>query len=358
MRWVSVAASGPVAVVQAVFHPWTLPLSVFPGREIDQDHGGAVSRWYMLTHRVSASERCRGACGGCWALPYLSPWGGLFFSQLPVLVLVMASAQPSPDLLSAASSRTVSPLTWEGTDQSASSDWLVWGSRHLPFGLHAGQFWRALLVRRALQGHLGLLLKLHYGSSSPTAQSCLPQALVPEGYPMEHTSQSLFPWAPNLRQEVTAILPHFGPVENVPYWSCRIPQGHRAGEGQRENCTAVDSKSIASRCFLLTRFSPPPAAALPSFVLDSDANAPVVGVGWWAGADLMLEPVMSWALPALITLSDGWAHWLGPSQVSRLFHGDSPSKMPTHFLAPVGIRSLARIKIGDREIKWTLQHSK
>lgn len=87
-----------------------------------------------------------------------------------------------------------------------------------------------------------------------------------------------FSWAPNLRQEVTAILPHFGPVENVPYWSCRIPQGHRAGEGQRENCTAVDSKSIASRCFLLTRFSPPPAAALPSFVLDSDANAPVVGV--------------------------------------------------------------------------------
>lgn len=40
---------------------------------------------------------------------------------------------------------------------------------------------------------------------------------------------------------------------------------------------AVDSKSRASRCFLLAQFSPL-AAALLSFVLDSDANAPVVGV--------------------------------------------------------------------------------
>lgn len=98
MRWVSVAASGPFAVVQAVFHPWTLPLLVFPGRETDQDHGGAVSRWQVLTHRVSASEWCRGACGGYCALPYPSPRGGLLFSQLLVLVLLMASAQPFPRL--------------------------------------------------------------------------------------------------------------------------------------------------------------------------------------------------------------------------------------------------------------------
>lgn len=66
MRWVSVAASGPVAVVQAVFHPWTLPLSVFPGREIDQDHGGAVSRWYML----HTQGQCIWAMQGCmwWVL--------------------------------------------------------------------------------------------------------------------------------------------------------------------------------------------------------------------------------------------------------------------------------------------------
>ena len=39
----------------------------------------------------------------------------------------------------------------------------------------------------------------------------------------------------------------------------------------------MDSKSRAARCFLLAQFSPL-AAALPSFVLDSDAHAPVVGV--------------------------------------------------------------------------------
>lgn len=199
-------------------------------------------------------------------------------------------------------------------DQSASSDWLVWGSRHLPFGLHAGQFWSALLIRRALQGHLGLLLKLHYSSSSPTAQSCLPQAFVPEGYPMEHASQSLFPWAPNLRQEVIAILPHFGPVENMPYWSYRIAQGHRAGKGQRENCIAVDSKSSASRCFLLAQFSPPPATALSWTQMQMTR-----WWGWWDGADLMLEPVMNWALPALMALSveltDWVLHWCPSSSM-------------------------------------------
>lgn len=308
-----------------------------------------------VTHRVSASEPCRGACGGFWALPYLSPRRRPLF--LPAACVSVGDGFSQPSLWLALSCLFQDCVPHIGGDGPVCLQWLA-GLR-----VQTSALWSPC---RAI-----LKSSTHQESSRRvtwTAETSLrfiflplpsPVSSGPCSWGLSHgtcISGVCFLGHPILRLEVTAILAHFGPVENVPYWSYRIPPGSQSWRGtERELHPAVDSQSSASCCFLLTRFSLY-RRVLPSFVLDSDANAPVVGVvgRCWLGAGAANE--LSTTRPHH---TQRWVSSLtGSSWVSRLFHGDSPSKMPTHFLAPVGIRSLARIKIGDREIKWTLQHSK
>ena len=305
MSWASAAASGPAAVVGAAFHPWTLPLSVFPGRETDQDHGGAVSRWRALAHRVSASERCRVCVEGvCAALP--SPRGGLFFSLLPVLVLVMAPAQRPPDLLSAASSRTV-PLHRRGRP-----------------GLPLGTGWSEGSDIGPLVSCRAILKSSTHQESPAGSPGAAPETslqftfshcsvLPPSGsrsWGLSHGTCISESVSLDTQPETGGLLQFYPILDLQKTWPTEAAQ--LPGVAQ----LARDRDRVASPWTL----SPGQPAA---FFWLSSLHWPLLCLhlswtqmhmplwwGWWAGADSVLELVMNWALPALVALSVELTDWV------------------------------------------------